>query len=250
MKLKPITAVTKYFWALGLLAAVIAHPQLSWSKEEIEFPEEDVAQETVLPKFNSPLVVMSRAITTEKKIELGAYLGWNFTEPIFAQNKFGLNFSYHWSEMSAINVNFSKWASGLNKQYTDQLYDSYKLDFSRAPAPDYSMWVNYELKAYYGKMSFAKDSVSHLIFYPLFGLGLNKYQNKSYYGLDGGVGGKFFFNKSWALRTDLKLQYFQYPSPFLTGKMKTTSATTPSGSDFEDKWTYATIFDVGIAYLF
>lgn len=222
----------------------------AFAKEEVlEFPTDEVAQETVLPKFDTPYVVKNRAVTTEKKIEFAPYVGWNFTEPIFNQSKLGANIAYHWSEESAVSLNIAKWSGGLNRQYTDQLYDKYLLDYSRAPAPDYSAWLNYEIKAYYGKISFAKDSVSHVIFYPLLGAGVNKYTNKTYFGLNGGVGAKFFFSPRWALRTDLKLQYYQYPSPFVTGKI-TTSSPTPTASDFEDKWTYGTIVDIGFAFLF
>jgi outer membrane beta-barrel protein len=221
-----------------------------YAKDVVEFPEEELAQETVLPKFDSSHVVKSRTISQEKRFELSGFYGWNFTEPIFNQSKVGFNASYHWTEFSTVSLNYSKWITGLNRQYTDSLADRYNLDFNRAPAPEYSLFANYEINAYYGKMSFSKESVSHLMIYPIVGLGLNKYQNKSYLGFNGGVGAKFFISKNWAIRSDMKLQYGQYPSPFLSSKMKSTSSTTPSYSEFEDKSTYATIFDLGLTYLF
>lgn len=218
--------------------------------EVVEVPQEELALESVLPKFDRPDSVRNRNIVTEKKIELGVYLGWNTLEPIRSQNKYGFNLGYHWSETSAFVLNYAKWASGLNTQYTNDLSASpNNLDFERSPAINYSVFGHYEWKVFYGKISVTKQGVVNLSTYPILGLGMTAYEHKNYYGFDGGIGQKFYFSKNSALRADFKLQYSQYPSPFLKGRMQ-KSQPTPTGSDFKDKWGLGTIIDIGYSFLF
>lgn len=219
------------------------------AKAAIELPEEELAQETVLPKFDNPLSVRARNINNSKKIEAGGYLGFNFSEPIENQMKLGANIGYHWSEANALMFNYSQWMTGLNTQYTSSLSSQYGLDFNRAPALQNSMWLHYEMLIYYGKISLSKQTVMNFNLYPIVGAGMTTYSNKSYFGFDGGIGWKLFFTKTWALRCDLKLQYSGQPSPFLNGRMKTTQQT-PGASEFKDITTLSTIFDVGLVALF
>lgn len=221
----------------------------------IRFPEEELAKETVLPKFDRPEVLLNRNVVTADKLEFALYYGMNFTEPIFNQAKFGGNVGYHWSEESALALNFASWMSGLNRQYTDSLSTTYGLDFGRAPRPEYSVWLNYELKAYYGKISFTKQSVVNTSLYPLAGVGFTKHPHKFYPGVNFGIGTKFYFNPSWALRADFKIQYQQAPSPFLEGRMVSRVSSgspdpVPQASEFIDKWGFGTVFDLGLSFMF
>jgi outer membrane beta-barrel protein len=228
--------------------------------EVIEFPEDELAQETVLPKFDRPDVVKSRSITTADKMELAPFFGFVTTEPIYGPLKFGLNLAYHWSEDSDLSFNFAKFSGGLNTVYTDSLANQYKLDFSRAPKQNYAAFVNYEFKAYYGKISFTKQGVMNLSTYPLAGLGIIAYEHKSYPALDFGVGQKFYFSKTVSLRLDFKFQYAQGPSPFLNGRMKTPPTTGTAGpgngdtvplpGEFADKWAINNVIDLGVSFLF
>ena len=217
--------------------------------EVIEFPEEELAQESVLPRFDKPDVVKNRAVTTANKFEVSPYLGFSVTEPIYNQMRFGAKLGYHWSEESTINLNFAKHSSGLNTQYTDALKSQYNLDYSRAPAVNYSYYLNYEYKVFYGKISFTKQGTMNLSTYPIFGLGMTAYETKSYPGAVAGIGQKFYFTKSIGLVIDLLAQYSQGPSPFLLGRMK-TSDPIPQKGEFEDKWSLATIINMGVSFVF
>ena len=220
-----------------------------------EVPMEELAQETVLPVFENREMVKSRSVVTEKKLEFGPYVGANTTEPILNQLKYGFNIGYHPSEQSAWMLNYASWASGLNSTYTDSLSqpDNY-LDFSRSPKKKYSAFLNYERKMFYGKMSLTKRSVVNMHLYPIFGGGITAYEHKNYYGVDAGIGQKFYFSPAVALRLDVKLQYAQYPSPFLKGKMRSGN---PGGSDpvpglaeFKDKWGLDTNIELGFSFIF
>lgn len=216
--------------------------------QDLEVPEEELARETVLPRFERGEAVKSRNIVTNKKIEAGAYLGFNFTEPIYNQTKFGFNVGYHFDEQNLLMFNFVKWMDGLNTQYTDQLRSQYSLDFSRAPKLEMALWANYELQAYYGKVSLTKNGVLNLHLYPILGFGLTKYSHKMYPGINFGLGQKYYFGKSFALKFDFKLQYQQGPSPFLASGLN-PSVPAPSPGDFKDKFSLGTIFDLGFTFL-
>ena len=82
------------FLSVLFLALAITLFQSKLMAETIELPEDELATETVTPIYDTPDVVKNRNIVTEKKFELGGYLGWNTTEPIYNQTKFGLNLLY------------------------------------------------------------------------------------------------------------------------------------------------------------
>lgn len=229
------------------------------SADVVKFPEEELATESVLPKFDFPDSVRNRNVITANKFEMGAYLGWNTTEPILNQGKYGLNVGYHWSETSSLILNYTLYLPGLNTTYTDGLDQTYNLDFGRSPKIKSSSYLNYEWKIYYGKISVTKQGVINVSVYPILGAGMTAYEHKNYFGVNGGIGQKFYFTKSFALRADIKMQIAQQPSPFLGGDPLQPAGTTksvkrdglmPSPSDFADKWRVSTIIDVGGSFIF
>lgn len=215
----------------------------------VEVPEEELAKESVLPRFDRGEAVKNRNIPTAGRFEVGGYGGWNFTEPIYNQMKFGGNIGYHLDETHAFMLNFTKWMDGRNSQYTDLLAKQ-GLDFSRAPDIEYAVWGNYELKAYYGKISMAKSLVTNMHLYPILGAGITKYTHKMYPGINTGLGMKFYFSPNFALRFDFKLQMQQGVNPFLGGgKLLSSTTARPAPEDFGDKFSLGTILDVGFSFL-
>ncbi len=231
-----------------LLIPIIAFATARALAVDVEVPEEELAKESVLPRFERGEAVKNRNVVTDKKFELGAYAGWNFTEPIYNQGKVGFNGGYHLTEEHALMVNFVYWFPGRNSQYTDLLAKIQNLDFTRTPNIQYALWLNWELQAYYGKMSFTKRGVTNLHLYPILGLGMTKTANKVYPGINLGLGQKFYFGKSFALRFDFKIQYQQGPNPFLASGLRTTDPI-PDPSAFGDKFTLGTILDFGFTFL-
>lgn len=229
-------------------AAVVAMTlvERTASAETIQFPEDELATESVYPKFDKPISVLQRNVTTANKVELGGYYGWNTSEPVYNQSKIGVNLGYHFNEDSAFVLNYAHWMSGLNSTY-NSAYQSQSLDFNRAPKLNYSVYGHYEWKIFYGKISFTKQSVMNLSTYPIFGAGMTSYSSKNCPGVDIGIGQKFYFSKTVSLRADVKLQYSEAVSPFISG-VKTTNPT-PQASDFPTRWGFGTILDVGVSFL-
>lgn len=232
---------------LFILGALMSFAPMSFAN--VDVPEEELARESVLPRFERGEAVKNRTIVSAKKVEIGGYFGWNFTEPIYNQSKFGANLGYHFDETHGLMLNFVKWMDGRNNQYTD-LLSKQGLDFSRAPNLEMAAWLNYEMQAYYGKMSLSKTAVTNLHLYPILGAGVTKYTHKVFPGVNAGLGMKFYLTNSLALRFDFKLQMSQGVNPFLGGgKILTSNPVRPAPSDFGDKFYLGTIFDVGLSLL-
>lgn len=243
--------VFKFGWmTLVVLLALMVGSFEAHASEKIDFPQDELALESVLPKFDKPDVVRQRAVKTENRFEFGGYYGWNILEPIQNQSKFGFNLGYHWNEDHALVLNYAQWNKGLNTQYTDSLAASpNNLDFSRAPGLKSSLFAHWEWKILYGKISFTKQGVLNLSTYPIFGIGTTAYEHKSYPAVDFGIGQKFYFGNSVALRADFKMQYGQQPSPFLGGKMKFNDTPPADFGEFKEKAGFGTVLDVGVSFL-
>ncbi len=237
---------TKIIFMIPLIAGVFFG---SPSKAQVTLPEDELAKESVVPKFDNATTIKARNVVLSHKFEASVYYGWNFAEAIENQSKIGFNLGYHWDEFNALVLNYAQWTSGLNTQYTSSLLSKYNLDYTRAPALQSSLWLNYEWTLYYGKISLAKQAVMNLSIYPIFGAGTTAYSNKSYYGVNAGIGAKFYFTPHWALQTDFKVQYSGEPSPYLSGYMQ-TSQPVPSKSQFADTYAVGTVLDVGLAAVF
>jgi outer membrane beta-barrel protein len=240
---------------LSLFLAALLLQRVAFAAEVVELPQEELAQESVYPVFDKPVSVKNKNIVTAEHFELGGYYGNALTEPIFGVSKFGIYGYYNTSEEHAFGLFFEKNASGLSK-YGDQLKDvkkegggSIKLDFTRAPAPDSTLMLDYNFKAFYGKMSLSKSIVFNLVTFGSLAGGMVKYTNKSYLGIALGLGQKYYLTNKFHLRLDLRMFANNAPSPFLKGKMEVNDPQ-PKPDDFNERLTYTTVIGVGAVYMF
>lgn len=232
-----------------LFAIVLLFSQNLFAKDYIDLPEEELARESVTPVFDENPSVKNRNIVTDQKFDLNAFYGWAMTEPINNVSKLGVTVYYNTSEENAFGFMFAKNFSGVSS-YANQLKDQYQLDFARAPFPDSTMMVDWNRKFFYGKMSITKRTVFNLSLYTTLMGGMIKYVHKSYPGIAGGIGQKFYFTKSWALRLDLRIFMNTAPIPFLGENKLKTSSSVPSYSEFSERMTITSVIDVGVNYLF
>ena len=235
---------------LKIVGAFLILSGSAFASEVVELPKEELAQESVLPVFDNPTSVKNRAVVTQGHVEFGGYYGTALTEPIANVSKLGATLYYHTSEDHAFGVTYSKNFAGQSS-YANQLNSKYNLDFSRSPAPDYTLMADYNIKMFYGKMSLSKSLVLNLVLFGTASLGTVKYVHKSYPAAALGVGEKFYLNSQWALRFDLRLYGHQAPIPFLSGDPGILASNSkPSYFDFKERMTYTTNMDFGVSYLF
>lgn len=237
-----------------IVCAFLLH-KTAFAAEVVELPQEELATESVLPVFDKSVSVKNRNIVTAKRWDADLFYSYAMTEPIANVSKFGGAVYYNINEDHALGFMYAKNFSGLSS-YANQLHSQYGLDYSRAPQPENTYLLDYNLKAFYGKMSLSKSLVFNTLLYGSASAGAVQFQNKTYPAVAIGLGEKFYFNKAWALRFDLRLYANQAPIPFLKDAMHDgsgpngTNDPKPSFDQFDERITYTTTLDIGLSYLF
>lgn len=240
MKLKQILV------ACLLLASSLA---MAKPKNIVGFSEDELARESVLPKFDNPVSVLHRNVKTIHKVSLGAFLGMNLAEPFFSQSSFGLTATYHMNEIHGVNFLFNTWFEQLSS-YAEQLQEQpdTALNLHLAPAPKTLLLASYQYAAYYGKMSLSKDIVSNLSLFGTAGVGGMTIGETMFPVLSVGMGQKFYLSNSFAFRFDLRL--LTYQGPDYAGKSLRSETSPVPASEFGTKIRYSTVLSAGVTYLF
>jgi outer membrane beta-barrel protein len=235
---------------ISLLILIIL-PNLSFA-EVIEFNTEELARESVLPKFKHSRSVMNRNVSLDGKIEFNFAAGYSLNEAYYNPISFGGGLTYYLNEIHGINFSVNKWAEGVSS-YAKQLQsgeglDTGTFDPSLAPSAEQLILLNYQYSAYYGKISLTKQAVMNLSIYGLLGGGQVKIGNTNSLVINVGFGQKFYFSPNWALRMDLNLYSYNAPDP--------ASIPLPAGSaqrvyeDFDEKNYISSNLSLGLSFLF
>ncbi|RME16193.1 MAG: outer membrane beta-barrel domain-containing protein [Bdellovibrio sp.] len=188
---------------------------------------------------------------------MGSSVGLNMTEALYNNIFWNLNASYHFTEVHGINVVANMMLPGLSKNgqaLKDGKIQKSNLTFdpSRAPSSTYSLFGNYQLVAYYGKISLTKQLVMNLSLYGLAGLGVVSFGDSTSIGMDVGFGQKLYFTKNLALRFDMSVYVYPGPDPTAPktpNKLLLTGGEKLGSSDFEQT-VYSHVFlSFGLVYL-
>lgn len=224
--------------------------------ETIEFADEELAQESVLPVFDKTEVVRERAIKTAGRFEIGAGSGLNLVEPLYEQLLFNLTASYHFTELHGVNVIAYMMSTGLSNAGND-LKDGkglkQKFDASRAPVVENMIFANYQFTAYYGKINITKQNTMNLSLYGFFGAGMVQWSDKSQFGLDAGIGQKIYFTQNLAARADLNVTLYQGPdptSPKTTGSLLNPTDPIYDSAQFESTYYIRPMLSLALIYMF
>lgn len=216
---------------LRLLVLCIAVSAGYAHAEEVEFPEEELAKESVLPKFENPKDVLNRHVVNTHKIEVGLGGGLEIDEPFYSDYIVDLHGGYHLTDLSAINGEFIFWAPGLSsyglKIKNDPTLGNW--DASRAPHPLWGVIGNYEFTAYYGKISITKQTVMNLNLFAFAGPLYINMAGYNSFGADVGIGQNFFISKNMSIRFDLRMLIFPGPNA-AAANLTTTPVMSPSPS--------------------
>jgi outer membrane beta-barrel protein len=205
----------------------------------IEFPEEELAQESVLPIFDNTVAVKSRLVPTAKRFEFGFGGGFLMNEPFFETSRFGGHMAYHFTETHGIILQGQMYTQGLGANgrslantnlNTDGGQLFVRMDY--APQPKHHFSANYQITPYYGKMSLFKDMVMNLSLYGLAGVGMIDIGGESTPMFNVGLGQKFYFSQRWGIRTDLSLMAYQGLNYF-AGSGGASTPLEDTGSGFE-----------------
>lgn len=241
------------FWlgSLGLAVAVIVQADRTLAATTpIQFPDEELAAESVLPVFDENVSVKNRNVETARRIEIGAMGGHSLTEPFFNPWSVGGTLSYHIDETHGVNLfglYYLQGASDYSRQLNPIPNTTVNANLQLAPEPKYLGLVNYQFTAYYGKLSLTKDAVMNLSLYGLLGGGMINIGDESKPVASVGLGQKFYFNSSFALRFDLRFLAYQGPD-VLSRNLSGVTETQPAAA-FDQKMRFDSILSFGAVFL-
>jgi outer membrane beta-barrel protein len=236
------------------LIVFMAYFPLQVAAQLIEFPDNELAQESVLPVFDKVEVVKSRNVQNEKRFEFGAGFGLNLTEALYDNKNLNFNLTYNFTNLHAINIIGLMPIEGLSNTGSDLAagkgLSGGRFDASLAPYPQNYLSANYQITAYYGKISLSKDYVMNLSLYGLAGLSMIQFTDSSTVGAQFGMGQKFFFTKHLALRFDLLGYVYSGPDPTSAVSLNPNTVTEPvPSSSLDETLNFRTFFNLGLTYI-
>lgn len=218
--------------------------------EVVKFPDEELARESVLPKFKNKPMVLNRNVSIGKKFSVGGDLGITLNEPFNSPLQYGGFINYHFDEVRGIHLLFNILSSS-NSTYTDQLNAGGSTNFGLQyrPRPKYMFLGNYQYNAFYGKISLTKKFVVNLMLYGLGGIGLINIGGENYPVLTLGLGQKFYFSKKMALRVDLRSIMYNGPNVVDHTNYNNRGAEVPP-AEFGKTLTLSNVLTAGLEVLF
>lgn len=204
------------FFLTNFLAGVLFFVDFAGA-ETIELSDDELATESVLPVFDKKMVVRERAVKTEGRFELGVGGGLNLAEPLYGQMVYNFEVGYHFNELHGLMLTGFYLNEEMSKAGKDlkagKGLGGVSFDASLAPTVNSMYFANYQLTAYYGKLSLTKQSVMHLSLYGFFGGGIAQWSDTTELALDIGAGQKLYFTQNMALQMDLMMAVYQGPDP-------------------------------------
>lgn len=234
---------------LLLQLSVLIFPLLS-SAVTIEFPEEELAKESVLPVFEGgTTAVKSRRVITKNKLELGLMGGFIFNEPFFSPYVGGLRLGYHFNEFSSLQISGFMRDSKVSSDAEEiDSKPTTKIGFSAVPVPKYFIMADYQLTPYYGKISLTKDTVLNMNLYGLMGAGLIDLGGKVSWIANLGLGQNLYFTPRISFRTDLRFLLYQGPNVLSNSATHDSTAVLPPSS-FGSQFNVSPSLTLGVSFL-
>ncbi len=235
---------------VSLLAVLLLS---SVAKADIQFPEDELPSESVIPILDSPKAVLNRTIEYTQAWETKLNYGWLLDEPFYQNSYLAVGLGYSWSEISGISFRYLKWGQGLS-DYSKQFEGATSNpQFGRAPGPDMGYSLSYDYRFFYGKVSFSKKSVIPTVLGSTFEGGMIKYgsRNLPFFGV--GLQNAYYFSdpgakSHWGINIGVRLFLRNMVDP-LSGNLSSSTAA-PSESSFSTKTRFSTSLDFGLQYLF
>jgi outer membrane beta-barrel protein len=225
----------------------------------VEFPSEELSQETVLPVFDQPTAVKKRIVPLEHRLGLGFFGGIGLNDPFFSPIVFGGTAAYNFTnEMGVefLGASYSRTPSqydapikNATQSDTGQPCTANCPDFSFAPSVSRLMFLNFKWTPFYGKISLAKSAVMNLMTNFYIGLGGVTVGDQTPIGGSLGLGQEFYFSSNFGIRVDLRS--FIYSGPYAASKhiLYQNPTSTPPNSSFDQQTTVGILFDVGAVFL-
>ncbi len=220
---------------------------------KVEFPDEELAQESVYPVFDTSTSVKKKNVVTENRFEAELFAGWTLNDSMVEPFNYGGAITYHLSDITGIELFFTTFSSKISG-YAEELKSKpgYGMNFvDQVPKPQYAFLGSYHITPYYGKISLTKQTVWNIMIYGTAGIGLISFDtgdltNATWNGGDSsltfsaGLGLKIYFTNKLSLVSDLRYLFYQGPNPVYK---------SPSTPAFEAHSVLNSIITVGMGYI-
>ncbi len=217
--------------------------------EKVEFNDDELASESVLPVFDRPEPVKNRIVQKTNRLELSPNFGFTLNDPFYSGFNGGLAIGYHLSEYHAINL-IGAFFSNDKSQYAKALEEDEFQDFENFPTVEYTLLFNYEFTPYYGKISITKQTVMNIDIFLNAGVGTIAIGGESGFAGSLGLGQKFYFSRSLGLRIDLKGLMYNGPDyTSVDNGGSNTDVSDPTIDDFDKEFTLRLLLMVGLEVL-
>lgn len=213
---------------------------------ELEFTTEELSADSLIPVLDSPLAVMSRKLSYQKKVEASLYGGWMLDEPFYKNQYLGFSVMYSTDEYTGYGLTYKKWSTGLSS-YSNQFKDANSLNIDYGYGPEMAAAFLYERRSFYGKISFSKGYVMPVSIGSQFEAGAIKYGSRMLPMVSVSLCHKVYFTNNSGVQTNLRLAIHQALDP-LSVDLKAT--TRPSEGDFATTTDTSTLLDLAYVYLF
>ncbi len=244
----------KYIFVLINLVFV----SYAFSEVKLTFPEEELATESVLPKFETTLAVRNRKVNHKGKFEINFMGGIVASEPIYDPLSFGLSLSYHFNNIQGIHIMALMFSDGLSKsgkslQNGNVIGDSgsksgQEFDALKAPHKEFMLAAHYQYTSYYGKISLTRENIMNLTLSGLFGGGFYSMSGLTAPAVNLGVSQRLYFNSSVAFRFDILFSLFYGPNITSAGTLKPKDPV-PDVGKFDKSIQFDTNVYMGVSIL-
>lgn len=242
-----------------ILVLVTVLASTAFSEVKITFPEEELATESTLPKFETRSAVKNRKVNHEGRFEINLMGGIVASEPIYDPLSYGLSLSYHFNNTKGIHImgvffNEGLSSSGESLRDGDVISDSgatsgQTFDALRAPYKEFMLAVHYQYTAYYGKISLTRDGIMNLSLSGLFGGGFYSMKGLTVPTVNFGVSQRLYFNSRVALRFDILFSLFNGPNITSAGTLPTNGQPSLDVGAFDKTMQFDTNAYMGISFL-
>ena len=184
----------------------------TFSNANIEFSEDALAPESVLPVFPRSVYVKNRNVEKRGAIEIQALGGISVNNPFFKSYPVGGSVGYYFTEEHGVQFLFgylmsrkSGYASSL-ENYTNVLEPNSTLgqaNFDNFPSQKMLGLISYEYSPFYGKLSLAKGINFNIDVVTSVGGGMFYLEDGSFPTASLGLGLRVYFGKTFGLRINM-----------------------------------------------
>jgi len=232
---------------------------LSFAEVKIQFPDEELATESVLPVFENRVAVLNRKVKHKGKFEVNLMGGFVTSEPIYDPFNFGLSLSYHFNNTQGVHFMGAVFSDGLSDSGEDLrsgnvigdngANTNITFDATKAPRKEMLLAVHYQYTAYYGKISLARDRIMNLSLSGLLGGGVYLMDGLTAPTVNFGVSQRYYFNSRIALRFDILFSIYNGPDITSAGPLRTSDTTKPDPGEFEKSMQFDSNIFLGLSIL-